>query len=312
MDIRNHLKAPIMIIGDIFQPGDEYGFKLLNALKGKGIQNHVALEFFVPPSREKLERISEAIPNFNLEISPESHDAAVRNAFGRPYDNAALEEMVKNALDLGCKRIDLFFMTGLPKQTLGSILDTVDYCRYLLERYGKSRRLIPFISPLAPFLDPGSPVFENPGRYGYNLLYRTVEEHRLAMLSPSWKYALNYETKWMTRDEIVYGTYEAALRLNRLKGEFGLIDMKTALATERRIKEAVRLMRRIDEIVSIEDREHRKRELAKLGLHISRLNMSTVCEKSELEWPLHWIRMNPLRVFKTLFMKVQPNILKGE
>ncbi len=312
MDIRNHLKAPIMIIGDIFQPGDEYGFKLLNALKGKGIQNHVALEFFVPPSREKLERISETIPNFNLEISPESHDAAVRNAFGRPYDNAALEEMVKNALNLGCKRIDLFFMTGLPKQTLQSVLDTVEYCRYLLERYGESRRLIPFISPLAPFLDPGSPVFENPERYGYKLFYRTIEEHRLAMLSPSWKYALNYETKWMTREEIVYGTYEAALRLNRLKGEFGLIDMKTALATERRIQEAVRLMRRIDEIASIEDREHRKRELAKLGLHISRLNMSTVCEKSELEWPLHWIRMNPFRVFKTLFMKVQPNILKGE
>jgi len=312
IDIRNHLKAPIMIIGDIFQPGDEYGLKLLTALKGKGIKNHVALEFFVPPSREKLERISEVIPNFNLEISPESHDVTVRKAFGRPYDNDTLEEMVRNALELGCKRIDLFFMTGLPEQTRQSVLETVNYCRYLLERYGKSRRLIPFISPLAPFLDPGSPVFENPGRYGYRLLYRTVEEHRRAMLAPSWKYTLNYETKWMNRDEIVYGTYEAAFRLNRLKGEFGLIDAKTALHTGRRIEEAVRLMRRIDEIAPIEDPEHRKRELAKLGLHISRLNMSTVCEKTELEWPLHWIRMNPLRVLKTLFAKQQPNILKGE
>jgi B12-binding domain/radical SAM domain protein len=312
IDIRNHLKAPIMIIGDIFQPGDEYGLKLLSALKGKGIKNHVALEFFVPPSREKLERISEIIPNFNLEISPESHDVTVRKAFGRPYDNDALEEMVRNALELGCKRIDLFFMTGLPEQTRQSVVETVDYCRYLLERYGKSRRLIPFISPLAPFLDPGSPVFENPERYGYRLLYRTAEEHRRAMLAPSWKYTLNYETKWMNRDEIVYGTYEAALRLNRLKGEFGLIDPKTALVTERRIEEAVRLMRRIDEIAPIKDPERRKRELAKLGLDINRLNMSTVCEKTELEWPLHWIRMNPLRVLKTLFAKVQPNILKGE
>ncbi|MFB0505918.1 MAG: TIGR04190 family B12-binding domain/radical SAM domain protein [Thermodesulfobacteriota bacterium] len=312
IDIRNHLKAPIMVIGDIFQPGDEYGLTLLSALKDEGIQNHIALEFFFPPSREKLERISEAIPNFNLEISPESHDPEVRNAFGRPYTNGALEEMLENALELGCKRIDLFFMTGLPKQTPQSVLDTVEYCRFLLERYGKSRKLIPFISPLAPFLDPGSPVFENPESYGYKLFYRTVEEHRLAMLSPSWKYTLNYETKWMTRDEIVYGTYEAALRLNRLKGEFGLLNPNTALVIERRIKEAVRLMRRIDEIVPTEDRERRKRELAKLGLHIRRLNMSTVCEKRELEWPLHWIRMNPLRVFKTLFAKLQPNILKGE
>ncbi len=312
IDIRNHLKAPIMIIGDIFQPGDEYGLRLLSALKGEGIQNHIALEFFIPPSREKLERISEAVPNFNLEISPESHDPEVRNAFGRPYDNAALEEMVRDALELGCKRIDLFFMTGLPKQDLQSVLDTVEYCRDLLERHGKSRRLVPFISPLAPFLDPGSPVFENPESYGYKLLYRTVEEHRVAMLSPSWKYTLNYETKWMTRNEIVYGTYEAALRLNRLKGEFGLLSAKTALVIERRIREAVALMRRIDEIVPIEDRDRRKRELATLGLHIRRLNMSTVCEKRELEWPLRWIRMNPLRVFKTLFVKPQPNILKGE
>ena len=312
LDIRNHLRAPIMIIGDIFQPGDEYGLKLLSALKGKGIKNQVAFEFFVPPSREKLERISEAIPNFNLEISPESHDVAVRKAFGRPYDNSALEEMVENAIDLGCKRIDLFFMTGLPRQTFQSVLDIVNYCRHLLESYGKSRRLIPFISPLAPFLDPGSPVFENPERYGYKLFYRSVEEHRLAMLSPSWKYALNYETKWMTRDEIVYGTYEAGLRLNRLKAEFALIDTKTALATEKRIKDAVSLIRRIDEIVHIEDLARRNRELAKLGLHINRLNMSTVCEKRELEWPMHWIRVNPLRVFKTLFMRLQPNIFERE
>ena len=134
----------------------------------------------------------------------------------------------------------------------------------------------------------------------------------MAMLSPSWKYALNYETQWMTRDEIVYGTYEAGLRLNRLKGEFGLIDTKTALATEKRIKDAVRLMRRIDEIGHIEDQSQRNRELAKLELHINKLNMSTVCEKRELEWPMHWIRMNPLRVFKTLFMRLQPNISEGE
>ncbi|UCD70577.1 MAG: TIGR04190 family B12-binding domain/radical SAM domain protein [Syntrophobacterales bacterium] len=312
MDIRNHLRAPIMIIGDIFQPGDVYGFKLLSALKGKGIKNHIAFEFFALPSREKLERISEAIPNFNLEISPESHDVAVRKAFGRLYDNDALEAMVRNALDLGCRRIDLFFMTGLPQQTRQSVLDTVDYCRYLLERYGKRRRLLPFISPLAPFLDPGSPAFENPERYGYRLFYRSVEEHRMAMLSPSWKYTLNYETEWMTRDEIVYGTYEAALRLNRLKGEFGLIDTKTALATEKRIKDAVKLMRRIDEVAHIDDQTRRNRELTKLGLHINKLNMSTVCEKRELEWPLHWISMNPLRVFKTLFMRLQSNVLEGE
>ncbi len=62
-----------------------------------------------------------------------------------------------------------------------------------------------------------------------------MEEHRQALLSPSWKYILNYETEWMDRDAIVYSTYEAGKRLNRLKAEFGLIDRKTAESIEMRI-----------------------------------------------------------------------------
>ncbi len=223
-NISDHLHAPVMIIGDIFQPGKEYGLTFLQELKKKRIKNHIAFEFFVPPSRPLLEKIAESVLNFNIEISPESHDEEIRRTFGRPYDNQAMEKMIADAIDLGCKRIDLFFMTGLPKQTYASVMETVDYCRVLLEKFQPYDKLIPFISPLAPFLDPGSSVFEEPEKYGYRLLYRTVEEHRQALLSPSWKYILNYETEWMDRDAIVYSTYEAGKRLNRLKAEFGLID----------------------------------------------------------------------------------------
>ena len=231
-NISDHLHAPVMIIGDIFQPGEEYGFTFLQEMKRRPITNHIAFEFFVPPSRTQLKRIAESILNFNIEISPESHDEEVRKAFGRPYNNQSLERMLGDAIDLGSKRIDLFFMTGLPKQTYPSVLETVDYCRSLLERFRSYNKLFPFISPLAPFLDPGSMVFETPEKYGYRLLYRTVEEHRQALLAPSWKYILNYETEWMNRDEIVYSTYEAGKRLNRLKAEFGLIDPKTADSVE--------------------------------------------------------------------------------
>jgi len=215
-NIADHLNAPVMIIGDIFQPGDNYAFTFLKEMKEKPVSNHIAFEFFVPPKRHQLERIAESITHFNIEISPESHDEEIRRAFGRPYDNPSLERMIRDAIEFGCKRIDVFFMTGLPKQTAQSVLDTVDYCRSLLEQVQPYRRLLPFISPLAPFLDPGSMVFEEPENYGYRLLYKTVEEHRKALLAPSWKYILNYETQWMTRDEIVYSTYEAGKRLNRL------------------------------------------------------------------------------------------------
>ncbi len=310
-NISDHIHAPVMIIGDIFQPGEEYGLTFLGEMKRRPIANHIAFEFFVPPSREQLERIAESIPNFNIEISPESHDEEVRRAFGRPYNNESLERMLKDAVDLGSKRIDLFFMTGLPRQTYQSVLETVDYCRLLLERFRLYSKLFPFISPLAPFLDPGSTVFEAPEKYGYRLLYRTVEEHRQALLAPSWKYILNYETEWMNRDEIVYSTYEAGKRLNRLKAEFGLIDRKTAESVEVRLEGAVRMMKEIDRIMTIPNALEREVALESLSSGRSALrhySMSTICEKRELEWPTRFIRMNFFKILKTLLTRRKPNV----
>ncbi len=310
-NISDHLNAPVMIIGDIFQPGEEYGFAFLEEMKRWPVANHIAFEFFVPPSRAQLEGIAESIPNFNIEISPESHDEEVRRAFGRPYNNESLERMLKDAVDLGSKRIDLFFMTGLPKQTYSSVLETVDYCRSLLERFRPYGKLFPFISPLAPFLDPGSAVFEAPEKYGYRLLCRTVEQHRQALLAPSWKYILNYETEWMNRDEIVYSTYEAGKRLNRLKAEFGLIDPKTAGSVEIRLEGAVGMMKEIDRIMTIPNAVEREAALESLSggrLALQHYSMSTICEKKELEWPTRFIRMNFFKILKTLLARRKPNV----
>ena len=304
--VSDHLHAPVMVIGDIFQPGEAYGFAFLREMKRNPITNHIAFEFFVPPTRAQLQRIANSILNFDIEISPESHEEDVRRAFGRPYNNQSLERMIGDAVDLGSKRIDLFFMTGLPKQTYRSVLGTVDYCHSLLERFRSYNKLFPFISPLAPFLDPGSAVFEAPERYGYRLLCRTVEEHRQASLAPSWKYILNYETEWMNRDEIVYSTYEAGKKLNRLKAQFGLIDPKTAESVEARLEGSVRMMKEIDRIMALPDVEERERLLESIscGSHSLRhYSMSTICEKKELEWPTRFIRMNFLNIFKTLLIR---------
>jgi hypothetical protein len=219
--------------------------------------------------------------------------------------------MLNDAVDLGSKRIDLFFMTGLPRQTYQSVLETVDYCRLLLERFCSYSKLFPFISPLAPFLDPGSTIFEAPEKYGYRLLCRTVEEHRQALLAPSWKYILNYETEWMNRDEIVYSTYEAGKRLNRLKAEFGLIDQKTAESVELRLEAAVVMMKEIDRMMTIPNAVEREDALESLSggrLSLQQYSMSTICEKKELEWPTRFIRMNFFKILKTLLARRKPNV----
>ncbi len=203
---------------------------------------------------------------------------------------------MRYALEAGVQRLDVFFMVGLPKQDYQSVMDTVDYCEYLMSELdtGPNRRLIPFISPLAPFLDPGSPVFENPERYGYRFFARTLEEHRQALVQPSWKYVLNYETEWMNRDQIVDSTYEAGLRLNRLKAHYGLVDPAQAEQTEIRILKARRLIAQVDDIVSIPDAERRAKLLRAIKPQVDDANLSTVCDKAELNVPLRGLKLNLL------------------
>jgi B12-binding domain/radical SAM domain protein len=308
--VQRHLNAPIFIIGDILQPGEDYAETLLGELRRARIKNHMVYEFFRPPQAEFVEEIAQTTPNFNIQISPESHDEGVRRAFGRPYSNAALELFLKAAVRRGAKRVDLFFMTGLPQQDYDSVMETVAYCRRLLEQYGEKNTLFPFISPLAPFLDPGSMVFEQPEKFGYRLLFRTLEEHRQALEGPSWKYFLNYETDWMTRDDIVFSTYEGGRKLNALKGELGVISPALATSIDERIRSAEEMIKRIDVIVDTMEGEEREDALRQLGIHVREMEKSIVCDKTELEWPTRFLRMNFLKILRTILFPRRPNILR--
>jgi B12-binding domain/radical SAM domain protein len=296
-DIRNiqrFSKGPIFVLGDIRQAGIDYAERFLQAIKG--FDGQLMFEFFGPSSRDFLQKLGRAVSNFVLEISPESHNEEVRRAFGRNYSNEELEDTIGYALEAGCQRLDLFFMIGLPKQTYQMVMETVDYCGHLLQRFSKAGDrtpyVHPFISPLAPFLDPGSLAFEEPEAHGYRLFHRSLEEHRQALLQPSWKYVLNYETDWMSRDEIVASAYEAGLRLNAIKARYGLIDRQQAEAVEKRIRKAVNLVRQIDDIMNITDQRRRKKLLAALKPQVDVANLSTVCDKRELELPLGWLRLD--------------------
>ncbi len=228
-----------------------------------GFTGPVILELFSPANRAWLEQVASVLPNLTWEVSLESHDPAVRRAFGKPYGNEPIERTIADLLDLGARRLDVFFMSGLPQQTATSVLGTIDYCEDLLRRFGKDGRLAPFISPLAPFLDPGSRGFEQPELHGYRLFARTLEEHRQRLVAPSWKYVLNYETEWMSRDDLVDVTYAAGRRLNRVKAEYGLVSAERAAETEQRIDRAVALMGEIDRLMAGSSSEEFTRQMAR-------------------------------------------------
>jgi len=283
--------GPIFILGDLRQAGEDYASQVLSLLQKNRVKNQFILELFYPASRDFLRRISLACPDFCLEISPESHDPEIRKIIGRPYSSQELEQTLGDALDVGCRRLDVFFMIGLPRQTPQSVMDTIDYCDHLLDRFKGDKRLSLFISPLAPFLDPGSLGFEHPECYGYHILFRTLKEHRQAIVSPSWKYSLNYETDWLTRQQIVDTSYEAILRLNQLRVKYRVIPERLAKMSEQRLRAAWGMARRIDDLLSKNNIE----EIDRLKPEVDRINTFPVAEKIQLEVPPPFIKLKPLQ-----------------
>lgn len=277
-------RGPVFVLGDIRQAGMDYARRFLNAMQG--FDEQVIVEFFWPVDRGFMEQIAAAMPNFVVELSPESHDPAVRRYSGKPFSDEAIEKSIEHVLAVGGQRMDLFFMSGMPGQTSKSVLDSIEYCRHLLRRFDGDERLKLFISPLAPFLDPGSLAFEKPEHYGYHKFCHTLEDHRRALLAPSWKYVLSYETRWMNRSELVDCTYQAGLNLNRIKAEFGQVSPERAQLTEERIQLAIALMKRIDRLVESSEPGKLEHKLLSLRDEIDEVNRSTVCEKEELDLPI--------------------------
>jgi B12-binding domain/radical SAM domain protein len=273
-------RAPVFLLGDLRQAGMDYARRFFRAVQG--FDGPAIVEFFAPVTREYIEELAAALPNFLVEFSPESHAPAVRKASGKGYSNEGIEQTIEACLAAGARRFDLFFMIGLSQQTPESALETVDYCHKLLARFDDGR-LIPFTSPLAPFLDPGSRAYEEADRYGYIRHAQTLEDHRRLLLQPTWKHILSYETRWMDRETIAQVTYEAGSRLNRIKREAGLISAEKAEETESRIAQAQALMREIEDLMMRMEGEELDRGLLALKPRIDRANTSTVCDKSELD-----------------------------
>jgi B12-binding domain/radical SAM domain protein len=283
-DIQTYLKAPTFVVGDIRQGGKDYAERLLGEAKKLGVDNHLVLELFTPANEEYFALVSSSVPSYSIEFSPDSHSQDVRNALGRRFDTASMEKSIEHALEHDCRRFDQFFMIGLPKQDKQSALDSARYSKRLYSLVDNDPRLFIFISPLAPFLDPGSYAFENADEVGYKLFARTLEEHRARLTSPSWKYVLSYETDWMTRDDIVDASYDAADILNQTRSECDLIEPEELARRVERTTMARSMMHEIDVALTIKDAKKRQAAFDKLRQKGEELMESTICQKRDLEW----------------------------
>jgi B12-binding domain/radical SAM domain protein len=297
--IRKYINSPIFLLGDLSSNGKDYCLEFFKFAKDLDKDLQIFFEFFTPPKEWFFDEASKVFSKICYEISPDSHDESIRRIMGKSFSNEEMIKCIEYALSSGAARFDLYFMTGLPTQDKKSILETVDFSREVYERLGWDKRFSPFISPMAPFLDPGSRAFENPGKFGYKLLFKTLKEHIEAITMPSWKYILNYESKYITTDDLVYATYEAALGLNKLKAKSGSISESVMHDNKVRTDRAIQIMKRIDEIMKIEDKTLREAKLGELGKETYKYSLSTVCEKKELEFPLSNKSFNWFEIIKT-------------
>jgi B12-binding domain/radical SAM domain protein len=287
--------GPIILVGDLLMASPEHAAEVLERLRKANLQNTIVFEFFALPPKRFLQDIDRSVRNWSMEFSPESHEQAVRDAQEGEsgYTTEDMEALIKEALRLRCIRIDIFFMIGLPAQTAASVHETVEYCGQLFEL--GDRRLSCFISPMGPFIDPGSRGFEEPERFGYRLFARTLEEHRRLLIQPTWERILNYETKWMNRRELVDATYDAAEHLNELKVLHGRLSPRRGRRVARNIAEARSLRSRLDAGIAQGDAGI---TAAALKGEISRFSISTVCDKRELFWPRRLFNFRLAEIFR--------------
>jgi len=283
--IMSFSRAPIFMVHDPRIGGMTRCREIFAKLASLDLPNELILELFFPANGDFFSMVETSVRSWSLQMTIESHDEELRRVNGKfPFSNEMLEATIAGALDHGCRKLDLFFMVGIPHQTYGQALAAVDYYRQLLDRFGEGGKLHAYVSPLSPFLDPGSRAFEDPA-FGYRVRYRTLEEHRQALTQLSWKNMLSFETEAMSREEIALASYQVAGELNELKYKNGLIDVGTYTAVSHSLTAAEAVLAEIDRAAGLPV-DRRAPALAMIRTQIQTANGAALCGVDELKWPL--------------------------
>jgi clorobiocin biosynthesis protein CloN6 len=281
---QDEIEYEFSTIGKI-QNADKYHFYSVGSYNhsGKGLDLSIDLvgeagfksasyEQYHLTSDAVLQHMASANKNTKITLSPDSHDLRVAKLAGRGvYTNEELEAWIERALAFGISGIDIWYLIGLQEQDEKSVMGTVEYCRRLLEKF-KGGRVNTLICPMIPYLDPASTLFELPEEHGYRVFYRTVEEHRRGMERASIVNRINYETKWLSRSELVNVGFRAVRDLMEIKAETGVLPASCVKNYNARIEDALNFIDVVHEVDNITDPALRGRELENLGDEILRRN----------------------------------------
>jgi len=188
---------------DIELAGSKYYNKVFHNIKSEGLDlalynecwNHLPSSYFIRKAKS-------AFYACNIVISPDSASENVRwKAMRLMVSN---KHLLKNITMLDQNEIvtDVYFLIGLPGETW----ETLKEMKKLAIKIAKTNWA--WVAAPFPFtLEPGSPMFDEPEKYGIRLFCRTLEDYRKAFLSPDPKDWICHETENMTRSDIAKATH---------------------------------------------------------------------------------------------------------
>ena len=249
LDSLKHAQKPVNVysVGH-WHERDDYFLPILKKMRSSRV-GRVNFELWDLMPLKKVKKVVEYVSPIFV-CTPESNDPIVGKACGRGnYSMEELEKWIDMVVSLGGTEIQLWFMIGLPKQTKDSIKRNIEYCKKILTQYG-DRGVTAVVSPMVT-LDPGSIIADNPDKYGFTLYGKSLSEIERLFSAPYWKYRLNYETKWLSREDIFQLSLNAVMEITKKKNELGLIPDSVVKKVEFEVNASRILAKQIDDDIKV-------------------------------------------------------------
>ena len=258
----------VFLIHDpILTMGRERWGLLADEIHRMGINASFVIEFFLPHAKEDIHLIAEKLPGSCISFSPESMDEDVRSFHKNlRYANDELIMNLKTIAEIDDITMRVWYLAGLAKDSKASIDATVTF----IEDFYRGIRnleedLLVYTEML--FIDPGSLAFNDPVRYGFNMLNKSLAEHIASFELPLFKYQLNYQTELLTRKQLFDLFLYMHNKMNRIYHANGIL----ADAHYGRVRLYNKLLKKYepkyDGALALDEQEAREREFATIGAH---------------------------------------------
>lgn len=249
----------------------------------------LSLDILGPVDEDYIKQVSKISRNIILHFCPDTGSDEVRGILGRNYSSKQLIETLKL-----CHKYHVpvtnFFSVGLAGETekhmkktwkLWEKLDDMDFKAFSRGYFGDIEESVPIggqiLGPI--LLDPGSMAFDSPEKYGYKLLYRTLEEYAEHLSRPSWHQWLNYETLVADRKKIVDMIQRSIEFTIDQREKYGFYSREEAYYERCRVEADRVVINKVDRIMDIKDPDERMRQIITTRINLDEL------EKRKMVFP---------------------------